>query len=81
MSAQVYLHKCNHFRQGQLEAAIALITHGADPALHDNQGNFTMIHHYISNRQLLIGFNVLHVAAQHGHSNIIAYLVAKGMVG
>lgn len=26
------------------------------------------------------GFNSLHLAAQFGHSNLIAYLIAKGMV-
>jgi palmitoyltransferase len=67
-------------RDGKLQMVAFLLSHQAQPLLFDGEGKSITKTMFILSKlnSSAIGFSSIHLASMFGHSDIVAYLVAKG---
>ncbi len=67
-------------RDGKLQMVAFLLSHQAQTSLSDGEGKLIMKTTFVLSKSnsSSIGFSSIHLASMFGHTDIVAYLVAKG---
>jgi palmitoyltransferase len=64
-------------RDGKIQMVAFLLSHQAEPSLFDGEGKSIIRINY-NLFEIQLGYSSIHLASMFGHSDIVAYLIAKG---